>query len=344
MTWVVTLAALIAALAIIGCELHVGDDDYWSASFDGSCGQVHELPDGGYVVARRHSGVGLLRTDSKFGQKWSVVCDPSVYLTAGAVLTAADGGYLVTAEGTNGSGTSLFKVDSSGNMVWRLNVGLAHTTGGFDNATCRTADGGYVVTGGPSTTLVKVSSDGTEEWRTYGDSGYGNWVVQTSGRGYLVACHWPTKLCRFDSAGTVVWSRSLRALMNSISYAYLDPSGECVLASSDAPRIAKVDAAGDVKWQRDFGQIQPKIHSVQPTSDGGFILAGGHGDITLVKTDSLGREEWRREFGADGEDCGTWAEQTADGGYIVAGHTIHYLFENPHSYTIRLKKTDENGD
>ncbi len=349
-------ALFFAFLVTIGCELFNGGGYNWSASFDGTCGEVHQLPDGGYVVSRRHGSdrdlVGLLRTDSEFGPRWAVDYDTSVTWTTNSVLTTADDGFLITQGSPYGGHTRLTRTDSGGGVVWRLNItGLDHS--GFsvyhyqDDRCCPTADGGYVTTGGLEDliALVKVSSDGTEEWRASGDSGTGNWVVQTSDHGYLVACY--AKLCKFDSARTVVWSRNLRTVMNPISYAYLDPGGECVLASRNAPHITKLDAAGNVTWQRNVGQGHAKISSVQPTSDGGFILAGReHGDIVLVKTDSLGIEEWLREFGGDKTEYGTWAEQTADGGYIVAGYDVSYGFINglPYAWTVRLKKTDANGD
>ena len=90
-------------------------------------------------------------------------------------------------------------------------------------------------------------------------------------------------------------------------------------------------------------------HSIDLTSDGGFIVAGyikyqsrgfrDH-DLWILKADSAGREEWHRTFGGKSTDRGYSVRQTADGGYIVAGET--HSFGN--GYQFLLIKTDAHGN
>jgi predicted secreted protein len=71
--------------------------------------------------------------------------------------------------------------------------------------------------------------------------------------------------------------------------------------------------------------------SVQPTSDGGYILAGyrtncsNNHDVLLIKTDAGGDASaghgWQKTFGGTGDDMACSVQQTRDGGYIVAGYT-----------------------
>jgi len=354
---------LFAVLAIFGCRCLNARGPHWSASFAGFPSEIHQLPDGGYVLVRCHGvlgrcdSVGLLCTDSKLKQRWSVD-----YFTSSnpgrirSVLSTTDGGFLLTCRDATSGRTQLVLVDWRGSVAWRLDItslynNLSSTSGKYLSGvgcSCPTADGGYVTTGGQEglVALVKVNSAGKQEWQATGDSGPGNWVVQSFDHGYLVACEHPARLCKFESTGHAVWVRDLRAVASSFKYAYLAPNGECVMVTSYEPEIAKLDTAGNLQWQSTLGC--DAVASVQPTSDGGFILAGSthDADVALVKTDSLGREEWIRQFGGHEEEYGVWAEQTADGGYILAGYSVWRSFVNgdPMGHDIKLRKTDANGN
>ncbi len=70
------------------------------------------------------------------------------------------------------------------------------------------------------------------------------------------------------------------------------------------------------------------FNSIQPTSDGGFILAGtntgsgqGNGgkDMLMVKLNSFGGIQWFKVFGGTNDDEGYKAIQTTDGGYLLSG-------------------------
>jgi tetratricopeptide (TPR) repeat protein len=89
-------------------------------------------------------------------------------------------------------------------------------------------------------------------------------------------------------------------------------------------------------------------HSVQQTSDGGYIVAGGtrsldrdDADCLLIKTDANGEEQWEKRYGGSLDDEIAYSvEQTSDGGYILAGVTHSKDSEEGNSWLI---KTDLNG-
>jgi hypothetical protein len=58
-------------------------------------------------------------------------------------------------------------------------------------------------------------------------------------------------------------------------------------------------------------------------------------NIWLIKTDSLGQEEWNQIFSYVGNSEGRSVQQTTDGGYIIAGM---------YSYLAILIKTDSLGN
>ncbi|MCD6594166.1 hypothetical protein J7L68_00615, partial [bacterium] len=88
-----------------------------------------------------------------------------------------------------------------------------------------------------------------------------------------------------------------------------------------------------IQWQRSLGGSDlDYAYSLQQTTDGGFIVAGGsasndsdvsgnHGssDYWVVKLNSVGEIVWQRTLGGSSDDCATSLQQTTDGGFIVAG-------------------------
>jgi hypothetical protein len=113
--------------------------------------------------------------------------------------------------------------------------------------------------------------------------------------------------------------------------------------------LVKTNNRGDILWTRTYGgSSDDAAYSAQQTFDCGYIMAGstwsfgaGEEDFYLVKTDRLGDTLWTRTYGGRAYDIAYSIQQTADGGYIVAGHTNSFGSSPGDVY---LVKTDSLGD
>lgn len=97
--------------------------------------------------------------------------------------------------------------------------------------------------------------------------------------------------------------------------------------------IVKFNATGTIAWQKSLGGTASDISkSILLTSDGGYIVCGqtysNDGDVSgnhnfwdywVIKLSATGTVEWKKTYGGPGSDFAYSIENTADGGYIMAG-------------------------
>ncbi len=294
--------------------------DSWMKTFGGAKDDIGSAvqvsTDGGYVVAGHTSsyGVGgmdiwLIKTDSAGEEIWSRVFGGGGDEFATSLQRTDDGGYIIAgitpSFGAGGKDLWLIKTDAQGKEEWDKAFGGSMDDGGF--SVLQTEDGGYITTGatgsmGPSTIwLVKTDGLGDKEWeRTIdlnsdvGQISTGSSIQEAGEGGYIIAGD--------SSKGSIL--------------------------------LIKTDAQGGKEWEKSFGgsavdsAFFDANSRVLLTSDGGYLIEGfasseesGGMDLCLIKTDSAGNVIWSRTYGGKGDDYGTAVQQTADGGYIIVGHT-----------------------
>lgn len=84
--------------------------------------------------------------------------------------------------------------------------------------------------------------------------------------------------------------------------------------------MAIPSAALAAQWARTYGPESHIARSVQPTTDGGYVLAGGASrDAWVMKLDGNGNVTWQKTFDSGGLDDFNAVHPTPDGGYVVAG-------------------------
>lgn len=194
-----------------------------------------------------------------------------------------------------------------------------------------TSDGGYALLGTGNSTdgdlqgkamavndywLVKVDAKGELQWsRSYGGSkdDRGQAVIQTADGGYAIT-----------------------------GYAMSDDGDGSNNEGFHDNWIVKLDASGNVEWERSFGfSGHDHSYDLLQTSDGGFFFVGfldvtaangegnsgkyrsltrhGVGEFWGTKLDRDGNLEWRRYFGGTNNDRAHAVVEAHSGGFIMAG-------------------------
>jgi hypothetical protein len=189
-------------------------------------------------------------------------------------------------------------------------------------------------------------------------------IQQTIEGGYIIAGYTNSfgagghdvYLLKTDASGDTLWTKTYGGVNNDISYSIQQTSdGGYIIAGYTNSfgaggydvYLLKTDASGDTLWTKTYGGVNNDIsHSIQQTSDGGYVTAGytysfgaGMCDVYLIKTDSLGDTLWTKTYGDTLSDLGYSVDITSDAGYIITGST------NSSGYSdVWLIKTDSLGD
>ncbi|MCS7231610.1 MAG: PQQ-binding-like beta-propeller repeat protein [Elusimicrobiota bacterium] len=271
----------------------------------------------------------------------------------------SDGGYLIIGNKSFEEGSTdilISKTDNEGKLLWIRFYGGDKNEEGYQ-IQC-TKDNGYVVVGytnsfgkgGKDIYILKLNSEGNLEWEktfggTYDEEAYS--VQQTKDGGYIIGGY--TKsfskdkksqayIIKLDGEGNKTWEKIYNYYIAFFIQQTSD--GGYIVACGDgfSIYILKLDTNGDEIWGREYyegeyWEIERNIvTSIQQTSDGGYILAGGTGynsnyKTYIIKISQDGYLEWKKIFEKSyEEEFSDWNEniayniqQTKDKGYIVVG-------------------------
>lgn len=253
-----------------------------------------------------------------------------------------------------------------------------------------TSDGGYIVVGWTVSVfgfidawLVKLDPGGNVQFeKAYGGSSgddFPNSVHQTSDGGYIVAGFttsfgaggrdaWVLKL---DSAGNIQFQKALGGAADDEAFSVVQTSdGGFVVAGyaqsfgtgNSQAWVMKLDASLNVLSQKTYsGSGDGQAFYLSQTTDGGFLVAGyeiGSGtaagaNFWLMKLNASGAVQLQESIGGDGDEAIFGAEETPDGGYILAGPSDSFGGAGFDAWIVKVsstgaiefqKNTGGNGD
>jgi hypothetical protein len=247
------------------------------------------------------------------------------------VQQTADGGYIVAGmtNSTDGdlSGNHgdydywIVKMSNTGMIQWQKTLGGSAYDVAFSIQ--QTADGGYIVGG-------ETNSIDGDITINHGD--YDCWII------------------KLNATGKIQWQKTFGGAFEDVALSVQQTTdGGYILAgytgSTDGDVtsnqggfdywVIKLDAIGTIQWEKTLGGAAADFaFSVQQTTDGGYMVggysnsadgdvSGNHGsyDYWIVKMNVTGAIEWQKTLGGTYFDEAQSIQQTADGGYIVAGNT-----------------------
>ena len=277
------------------------------------------------------SDAWVVKLDSNGALLWQKCLGGSGWDEGRDIQQTTDGGYIVAGvtwsndgnvTGNHGSSDAwVVKLDSKGALLWQKCLGGSGWDEGRDIQ--QTTDGGYIVAG------VTWSNDGDVS----GNHGSSDaWVVKLDSNGSLL---WQKCLggSSSDGANSVQQTRDEGFIVAGETESN-DGDVSSNHGSSDA-WVVKLDSNGSLLWQRCLGGSDNEYaYSVQHTTDGGYIVAGGtwsndgdvdgnHGneDLWMVKLQSNGTMLWQKCLGGSDYEEAHCIIQTKDGGYVAAGYT-----------------------
>lgn len=218
-----------------------------------------------------------------------------------------------------GGDARIIKLNTAGDLEWEK------TYGGVNNERVytiqQTTDGGYIAAGYSYSDngdvggnfgqediwVIKTDALGNLEWeQNYGgeNEDRAETIRQTTDGGYIIAGH------SFSNTDNVSGNNGLV---------------DCW--------IIKINATGNIVWEKNYGGSgRDRAYDVQQTTDGGYIVAGlsvsndgdvgannGEEDFWILKLSPSGNLQWEKNFGGSSDDWANSVQQTADGGYMIAG-------------------------
>ena len=304
----------------------------------------------------------------------------------GGGTSLGDGGYIVAGYtggpvfdlGLTNNATELliFKVDASGNVLWRRLLSDDTLTTGYGSMSMRAGASlsraaWAVLSRGPGALLLRFDPEGNELWRRrfeLGDALIPWGVIHCADGGYALVAHvnGPDASARrrdvcvikTDADGEEEWTfvggddlglagdRVGRGIVQTRDGGYAITGGASTRNAGDL-FVAKLDSGGGLSWvTRPRGALDTDGYDLLEAEDGSLIasgasyVAGGFQSCMhfyAARFSASGAVQWTGRFAGGAWDAATTVGQRADGTFLLAGYTAPDVFA---PFSIYLITTD----
>lgn len=304
---------------------------------------IKQTTDGGYIIGGHTSSKDgdlpgnhadsydalVIKLDQSGNIQWIKNLGGAEYDAIISVELTPDGGYILAGYTSSNNGDVagfhgdqdawIVKLSNTGNIQWQKCIGGTSRDGAW--SITNSPDGGYTFTGHTASTdgdivfnhgerdimVGKLDAAGNIRWiKTFGGS-RGEWsnsITPAPGGGYVIAGY------AFSGNGDLSANYGLNDIW-----------------------IIKINEQGNLQWQKSYGGSDfEDPYYIAPASDGGYVVAGrtrsvdgditvtyGFNDYWILKLDVNGNLQWEKSLGGSKQDIGHSIQETADGGFIIAG-------------------------
>ncbi|HEX9980782.1 MAG TPA: T9SS type A sorting domain-containing protein [Flavobacterium sp.] len=341
------------------------------ATADAGCVLVGRTESNNGDMTGNHGGYDgfILKLDSTGTVQWTRIIGGSQSDFTDSIEQTPEGGYLVGLSTSSTDGDAFPTAGPSPRaLTMRLNSSGATTWQGFQDlnnyfaesiAVSQSTDGGCITVFPKSQTMPYINGSTS----TY----------------YL-----DIYAVKYDAAGNLVWSRFYGGIFQDTpvdvqatadgGFIILGDSssndrdvsghhGPAGMSDGSSPDlwVVKLDAAGDIAWQKSLGGTSiENPDGIKQTADGGYILTGttysyngdvtgNHGswfnaapDVWVVKLSAAGAIQWTRCYGGTSYEYGGGMAVAPDNGYIISGMSssidgdLDATYGNGDMWTLRL--------
>ena len=345
---------------------------------------IQQTIDSGYIITgnTRSFGAGnydvwLLKTDENGDTLWAKTYGGVEHDYGESVQQTVDSGYIVVGYtksfGAGNYDVYLIKTDENGDTLWTRTYGGIAWDRGY--SVQQTTDNGYIITGNTRSFgagdyniyLIKTDENGDTLWtKIYGglDTDYGYSVQQTSDSGYIITGYtksfgaggYDVYLIKTDVDGDTLWTKTYGGVDDERAWLVQQTIDNGYIIAGETESfgvnredlwLLKTDENGDTLWTKVYGGTgYDYAHSVQQTSDSGYIVVGhtksfgaGGYDLWLLKTDADGDTLWTKLYGGPMDEYGLSVQQTTDNGYIMTGWTKSFGAGGADLWLLRIPPT-----